>query len=115
MVLDLHAAISGISDSIGDPCRDVGDRPVSDGDGTSEADGFCVVPGGAEGVDRVVGVLDADGASPDVGGGICNDCGGAGDQSVSDSGVGHGEMFGAFLEEIVFRAYPHQKLSMGIP
>ena len=89
------------------------DRSVSDGVGTSKDDCDGVVPSGAESEDSVIGDIDVDGASLKVGGGICNDCGDAGDQSVSDNGAGQSGKFSAFPGKIVYRVYPHSKLSMG--
>ena len=65
----------------------MGDRFVSDGVGTSRADGDGVIHGGAEDEDSVARELDVDGAGAKGGGGIGNDCCDVGDRCVSD-GVG---------------------------
>ena len=110
--IDVDGADARGGGGIGNYCRDVGDRSVSDGVGTREADGDGIVHGDAEDENGVACELDVDGAGARGGGGIGNDCSDVGDRSVSDGGIGHGGMFGAFPGEVVSRAYLHSKLGM---
>ena len=63
---------------------------MGDGVGTSKPDVDGVVQGGAGCEGSVIREVYVNGSNPIADGGICQDCGKAGDQCVGESGVGRG-------------------------